>query len=79
MSLIVDLSPELEARVEKEAERQGIAPAEVVRKLVEETLRPLTGAEWLAVLRQEDALGAFQDRPDDWARQLRDESNRVGC
>ena len=38
MSLIVELSPEVEKRLEQEAERNGLEPPEYVRRLVEERI-----------------------------------------
>ncbi len=42
MTLHIDLTPEQEARIHAAAHQNGIAPAEVVKRLVEEHLPPLS-------------------------------------
>jgi hypothetical protein len=45
MTLLIELPPELEQRLEEEAARRGQAPAEFVRAVVEEKLAATPGAE----------------------------------
>jgi hypothetical protein len=78
MSLVIDLPADVEARLEQEARQKGQTQEEIVLRLIEEAFRPKTGAELLEWLQRNNALGAFKDRPDDWAQQLRHESNTRG-
>ena len=57
MSLLVDLKPEVESRLNDRAAEQGVAPTEFVTRLIERevTLRPLTARELLKMPRE------FQD------------------
>lgn len=85
MSLLIQLPAAVEARVAQEAKLQGKAPEEIVRDLVErmfsevptsdngvdETL-PRTGADLLAAWEKDQALGAFQKEPEDFAQRLRE-------
>ena len=43
MSLVIDLPPDVETRLEAEASRQGVSPASIVGRLVTENLPSLTG------------------------------------
>ncbi len=75
MPLIIELSPELESRLEQAASRQGIAPGDFARKLIETALLPMeptAGARLLAELKAEGALGIWQDRTEDSAELARE-------
>ena len=66
MTLIIDLSPAEEVRLRAAAQQEGIAPAELVRKLVREHLPPAhdENAASIALLQswlEEDA----KDDPDE--------------
>jgi hypothetical protein len=78
MSLVIDLPADVEARLERAAQQQGKAKEEIVGDLVAQHFPARSGKEILARLRAKGALGAFKDRPDDWAQQLRHESNTRG-
>lgn len=84
MTLLIDVPPELETRLQAEAARRGLPVQEYALKALvsgieAEAFRPgagpmpKTGADALAYWESEGALGIFADRPDtpEFARQLR--------
>jgi hypothetical protein len=78
--LSIDLPAEVEARLERSARQQGKTKEEVMLDLLERMLPPLddldglprTGADLLTAWEADDALGAFQDEPTDFAQRLRE-------
>ncbi|HZT43562.1 MAG TPA: hypothetical protein VFA07_15465 [Chthonomonadaceae bacterium] len=57
MNLIIDFTPEQEARLNAAAQHEGIAPAEVVKKLVDEHLPAIAKVE-----KEQDPLLALFDQ-----------------
>ena len=57
MSLVLELAPEVESRLNVKAAEQGVAPTDYVARLIERevTLRPMTARELLKMPRE------FQD------------------
>ena len=74
MSLTLELSPEVENRLEEEAKRVGVAPPEYVSRLIEERLPLLTDKQkkLVALLDQwdkedeTDDLGEIARRQAEW-------------
>jgi hypothetical protein len=72
MTLVINIPPELESRLQKEASRRGVALDEYARMLLEEQLQPRDdqasrkGDAW-AVLRS--MMGTLQG-PADWSSEL---------
>ena len=72
MTLTINIPPELESRLQKEASRKGVAPDEYARMLLEEQLpprddqAPRNGDAW-AVLRS--MMGTVEG-PADWSSEL---------
>lgn len=69
MTLTINLSADEEARLQREAEAQGVEAEELARRLIDQGLpseepRPKTGREALAYWRRKGALGLFADRGD---------------
>ena len=80
MTLTLELPPGLEARVNAEAARRGISPAECVLDVLETMMPadplPKTPAEFVDSLEREGVLGIWADRTDipdspEYARELR--------
>jgi hypothetical protein len=62
MTLTIDLPPELEDRLLREAERQGISASEYTLRLIEQQLPP----------RQEERKSLWEVlTPDEWKREFR--------
>ena len=79
MSLIIDFAPDVEKELQSEAAQEGVKTEDYVKRLVMERppKKPMTGAEAIAYWEREDALGTFDDRPEDspeLARKLREEA-----
>jgi hypothetical protein len=72
MTLIINIPPELESRLQKEASRKGVALDEYARMLIEEQLgpkedqAPRKGDAW-AVLKS--MMGTVEG-PTDWSSEL---------
>jgi hypothetical protein len=84
LTLLLDLPPELETRLQAESARHGLPVQEYALKALVIGLEaeasspgvgpmPQTGADALAYWESEGALGIFADRPDtpEFARELR--------
>jgi hypothetical protein len=80
MTLTVELPPDLEARVNAEAARRGVSPAECVLDVLEAMMPagplPATPAELVDYWEREGVLGIWADRTDipdspEYARELR--------
>ena len=75
MTLTIELTPELEARLRAEAGARGIDPESVLRGLVESLPPPRTwGARAVERWKQAGLLGAYGDMSKDapvYARELR--------
>ena len=89
MTLVIDITPQLEARLRRIAERQGRNEAEIALLAVEQYLRaeeaPLgdqtVGAQMLSELEAEGILGLWQDRAEDTAalaREFRSDADARG-
>ncbi len=86
--MTVTLTPELEARIKEEAEKQGVEAEALALRLMEAALPespadpPMTrGARLLAKWKAENIIGMWKDRPEDTlelARQLRAKAERRG-
>ena len=78
MSIVIDLTPETEARLQAEAKRRGLDQKDMARRLIEEGLHVTpNGAEALAFWKQSGVLGTFADRPgssEELARNLRQQA-----
>ncbi len=73
MTLIINIPPELESRLQQEAERKGVAADEYARMLLEEQLAPRDGQNppregnaW-SVLKS--MMGTVEG-PSDWSKEL---------
>jgi predicted DNA-binding protein len=75
MTIIIELKPDIERRLQRAAERRGVDAPGYVRSLVEENLLleeeedeylplPKTGAELVASLQKAGVIGAWADRVD---------------
>ena len=87
MSLTIELTPALEARLRTRAAEEGRGEDEIARRAVERYLEseappaPTIGARILAEWEEEGVLGLWQDRPEDTlelARELRDQAETRG-
>lgn len=86
MSYTLELPPDTEARVQAQADAQGLAVEEYLVSLIEDALpapKPRTGAELVALLKKEGILGMWADRTDigdsvEYARTLRREAETRG-
>jgi hypothetical protein len=81
MSLTIDMTPELENKIQTEAQKRGLRPGEYARLLLERLLTPTEAeAEEAARLAAIDAaLGALVDVPfssEDLAREKQEEIDR---
>jgi hypothetical protein len=77
MTIVLELEPEVEARLRESAARAGVDETEFVRGLIKEGLRsrPMTGSEALDYWEREGIRGIFagsEDSPE-LARRLRTE------
>lgn len=77
MTLTIDLTPEIEARLQAAAARHGLPVEEYALRVLDLGISadalPMTGAEALAYWKREGVIGLFSDRPDspEFARELR--------
>jgi hypothetical protein len=80
MTLTLDLTPDLEERLNAEAARLGLTPSEyaiqVLQKETPAAPMPTTGAELVAYWEREGIIGIWADRTDipdspEYARELR--------
>jgi len=86
MAYTLELLPDTEARVQAQADAQGLAVEEYLVSLIEDALpapKPRTGAELVALLKKEGILGVWADRTDigdsmEYARTLRHEAETRG-
>lgn len=86
MSYTLELPPDTEARVQAQADAQGLAVEEYLVSLIEDALpapKSRTGAELVALLKKEGILGMWADRTDigdsvEYARTLRREAETRG-
>ncbi len=86
MAYTLELLPDTEARVQAQADAQGLAVEEYLVSLIEDALpapKPRTGAELVALLKKEGILGMWADRTDigdsvEYARTLRREAETRG-
>lgn len=74
MTLIINIPPELESRLQQEAARKGVALDEYARMLLEETLAPIDRVQ--PKIRNGDAWSVLEsmvgtvDGPPDWSSEL---------
>jgi hypothetical protein len=85
MTLTLDLPPELEARLNSEAARRGLSPAECALEVLDVAMpdpsSPATPAEAVAEWEREGVIGIWSDRTDipdspEYARQLRQQAEQ---
>lgn len=72
MTLIINISPELEGRLQQEAVRKGVAAEELAKMLLEEQLatkdaQPLQKGEAWSVLK---SMKGTVEGPTDWSTEL---------
>jgi len=89
MSLLIELDPEVEARLQQEAAQQGVEPAEFARRLIEHGLLPVpltekqrAAMELLRSWSQEDATDdpeAIRAAEEEWEalKQALNENRRL--
>ena len=85
MTVILELTPEEQLRVEQQAAKLGIAPADFLHHLIQRDTetdgdsKPF-GARLLQHWETEGTLGLFEDRPDspEFARELRLKAQQRG-
>jgi hypothetical protein len=85
MTLMLELPPELEARLNSEAARRGLSPADCVLEVLDSTMPdaplPTSPAELVEYWEREGVLGIWADRTDipdspEYARELRRRAER---
>ena len=77
MTLILELPPSIEANLQAEAARRGVALEVVAMERLETPTKPMSGAEAIAYWKQNDVFGLFSNRPEDspeLARKFREQA-----
>lgn len=88
MTITLNISPEVEAKLQQKAALRGITLSELLEELAndalgEEAPRPMTGADLVAQWKSEGVFGAWADREDigdgvEYAHELRRQAEERG-